>query len=164
MRSSICTCMWSFARGGCDEVHKGRRNTDRRRETYKDWFNLLTKPWNGIGVIRESKNISMPACPPLPLSLTLKAQLLWRKKITSMLTFLYLVEQIITHCCSFTFPLVNLQSNSFSRKKNVFLPFQFNKTEILHKQHKMPLPKKLKIHQFSLENVKKNIILTFLME
>lgn len=48
------------------------RSRESRSESYTEpgWFNLLTKPWNGIGVIRESKNISVPVCPPLPSALT----------------------------------------------------------------------------------------------
>lgn len=79
--------MW----GESDEVCAGKRNRETwaQSETYNEWgwFNLLSKPWNGIGVIRESKNISVPVCPPLPLSLTLiqslrkkqPAQPLWNK-------------------------------------------------------------------------------------
>lgn len=42
-----------------DEVCAGKRNreTGAQSETWKEWgwFNLLSKPWNGIGVIGESK-------------------------------------------------------------------------------------------------------------
>lgn len=94
----------SSARGQSDEVCAAKRNreTGAESETYKDrvWFNLLTKPWNGIGVIRESKNISVPACPPLSLPVTLKAQTLNRKKKKTATgsTFLHLVGLNSLHC------------------------------------------------------------------
>lgn len=43
--------------------------TGAESETYKErvWFNLLSKPWNGIGVIRESKKYICASLPSTPL-------------------------------------------------------------------------------------------------
>lgn len=90
--------MW----GESDEVCAGKRNRETwaQSETYNEWgwFNLLSKPWNGIGVIRESKNISVPVCPPLPLSLTLIQSL--RKKKKKKATSPASLEQNVLQCCS----------------------------------------------------------------
>lgn len=90
--------MW----GESDEVCAGKRNRETwaQSETYNEWgwFNLLSKPWNGIGVIRESKNISVPVCPPLPLSLTLIQSL--RKKTQKKATSPASLEQNVLQCCS----------------------------------------------------------------
>lgn len=77
---SIWMCMGRCPREESDEGCAGKRNgeTGAESETYKErvWFNLLSKPWNEILVsLGRAKNISVPVCPPLPLSLTLpKAQ------------------------------------------------------------------------------------------
>lgn len=54
------------------------------------------------------------------------------------------------------------QTTSFNHKKICIFHFNLDiqgNSEVLHKQHKMPLTKKLKIQQFSLEN-----IMTFLIQ
>lgn len=70
--------------GGLKCTQEEARSRESRSESYKEpgWFNLLTKPWNGIGVIRESKNISVPVCPPLPSALT-PLQSGWKKQPAS---------------------------------------------------------------------------------
>lgn len=107
--------MW----GESDEVCAGKRNgeTWAQSETYNEWgwFNLLSKPWNGIGVIRESKNISVPVCPPLPLSLTL-IQSLRKKNNQSSLsgtkrpTVLQLLQLLFSQHNIFFFSIYNSKS------------------------------------------------------
>lgn len=68
---SIWTCMGRSPREESDEGCAGKRNgeTGAESETYKErvWFNLLSKPWNGIGVIRESKKYICASLPSTPL-------------------------------------------------------------------------------------------------
>lgn len=68
---SIWMCMGRCPREESDEGCAGKRNgeTGAESETYKErvWFNLLSKPWNGIGVIRESKKYICASLPSTPL-------------------------------------------------------------------------------------------------
>lgn len=100
MYGSIRMCVWGEGVMKCVQGRETRETEGRAQsETWKEWgwFNLLSKPWNGIGVIGESKIYLCQAALHSPC-LWHSSTVLSKKAISP--ASLHTAEQNDLQCCS----------------------------------------------------------------